>query len=187
MVSATSEGLLLSDGEAPERASVRSIFDEHAKYVWRTLRYLGVPPSDVNDAAQEVFLVVHRKLDSFEERSSLRGWLYGICVRVALAHRRRAHVRHEELASEVPELPIEPPQNRQLEVEELKQLLVRSLGELDEDKRAVFVLHELEQLPMPEVARILGCPVQTAYSRHRSAKASLAKRWSRRHGSRRHG
>src|SRR5262245_7483674 len=76
--------------------SVRQIFDEHARYVWRTLRHLGVADADLEDVCQEVFVTVHRKLPEFEGRSKLRTWLYGICLRVASDYRRReigrAHV-----------------------------------------------------------------------------------------------
>src|SRR5262245_49705869 len=76
--------------------TVRQIFDEHARYVWRTLRHLGVADADLEDVCQEVFVTVHRKLPEFEGRSKLRTWLYGICLRVASDYRRReigrAHV-----------------------------------------------------------------------------------------------
>ena len=75
--------------------SVRQIFDEHARYVWRTLRHLGVADADLEDVCQEVFVTVHRKLPEFEGRSKLRTWLYGICLRVASDYRRRAYVRRE--------------------------------------------------------------------------------------------
>src|SRR6185369_18089829 len=75
--------------------SVRAVFDEHARYVWRALRHLGIPEADVEDLCQEVFVVVQRKLAEFEGRSELRTWLYGICLRVAADHRRRAYVRRE--------------------------------------------------------------------------------------------
>src|SRR4051794_34761001 len=80
--------------------SLRQIFDEHARYIWRTLRHLGIPEADTPDLCQEVFVTVHRKLSSFEGRSALRTWLYGICIRVASEHRRRPHVRKETPLSE---------------------------------------------------------------------------------------
>ena len=179
MVAVALEGPPVGSRAVARDVTVREVFEQEAPYVWRTLRYLGVPGADVNDATQEVFVVVHRKLGSFEHRSSIRGWLYGICIRIAAAYRRRAHVRHEELTDALPERAIEPDQTRRLEASELQALLLSSLNQLDDDKRVVFVLHEVEELPMSEVARIVGCPLQTAYSRHRAAKATLSRAWKR--------
>jgi len=150
--------------------TIREIFDEHASFVWRTLRHLGVHDADIEDVCQEVFVTVHRKLAGFEWRSTLRTWLYGICLRVASDYRRRAHVRRE--------LPVAEPAAgaqaaTQLEdlarVQARKQLLA-ILERLDADKRAVFVLYELEELGMKEVSEIVGCPLQTAYSRLHAAR-----------------
>ncbi|HEX6273727.1 MAG TPA: sigma factor, partial [Polyangiaceae bacterium] len=76
--------------------SLRAIFESEVGFVLRVLRRLGVPESDLDDAAQDVFIVVHRKLESIVPGPSLRGWLFGIAQRVAIARRRRAHARHEE-------------------------------------------------------------------------------------------
>src|SRR3954466_14295631 len=89
----------MSDESLP---SLRQIFDEHARYIWRTLRHLGISEADTPDLCQEVFVTVHRRLASFEGRSTLRTWLYGICIRVASEHRRRPHVLRETSLSEPP-------------------------------------------------------------------------------------
>jgi RNA polymerase sigma-70 factor (ECF subfamily) len=155
--------------------SVDRIFREHGAFVFRALRRLGVAPSDVDDAVQEVFVVVHRKLPDYEGRSQLRTWLYGIAVRVAAAQRRRAHVRNE-IATEEPiaeeAASAVTPEGAAGEREALG-MLDRALDELDDDKRAVFVLYEVEGLEMPEVAEALACPVQTAYSRLRAARKEV--------------
>ena len=77
------------------RLTSRQVFDEHAAYVFRVLRYLGVRDADLQDVCQEVFITVHRKIDSFEGRSSVRTWLYRISQRAASDYRRRAYVRRE--------------------------------------------------------------------------------------------
>src|SRR5690349_24003424 len=82
--------------------SMRTVFDEHARYVIRTLRHLGIKEADVEDVAQEVFVTVHRKLHEFEGRSKLRTWLYAICLRVASDHRRRAYVVRERATDNPP-------------------------------------------------------------------------------------
>jgi RNA polymerase sigma-70 factor (ECF subfamily) len=149
---------------------VRAIFDEHSRYVWRALRHLGIPEADIEDLCQEVFVVVQRKLAEFEGRSEVRTWLYGICLRVASDHRRRAHVRHERPHADPSEgltaAPAFAPDARAEARSRLKALL----DELDEDKRVVLVLYELEGLTMKEVAEIVGCPLQTAYSRLHAAR-----------------
>lgn len=158
------------------RDDFRALFRAHAPFVWRVLRRLGVSEADVEDVAQEAFLVVHRRLSEFEGRSQLRTWIYGICVRVASDHRRRAHVRRELATDRPPERSGSAPQPRELEQRQARALLDAALAELDDDKRAVFVLYEIEELPMKEVADALACPLQTAYSRLHAARRELRER-----------
>ena len=160
---------------ADPKATVRQVFDEHARYIWRTLRHLGVSDADAPDLCQEVFVTVHRKLPSFEGRSTLRTWLYGICIRVASEHRRRPYVRHERPASEP--APVEAGSTEAGPDTHFEQraAVQRLLGVLDEDKRVVVVLYEIEGFSMKEVAELVGCPLQTAYSRlHAGRELMLA-------------
>lgn len=149
------------------------VFAAHAPLVWRTMRRLGLREADAEDLAQEVFLVVHRKLPEFEGRSKLSTWIYGICVRVAADHRKRAHVRREEATDRVPEPAAAPPQLAAVDRAEARARLDALLGQLDDDKRAVFVLYEIEEQPMAEVALAVGVPLQTAYSRLHAARRQL--------------
>lgn len=160
---------LASTHDSPLTRIVR----EHGPYVWRVLRRLGVSETDVDDVCQEVFLVVHRKLGEFEGRSALRTWIYAIAVRTAADHRKRAHRRHEIVSAEVPDAPGSDDPLRTLQLRRARTLLDDLIGALDDDKRAVFVLFEIEQLPMQEVAEALGCPLQTAYSRLHAARAQI--------------
>jgi len=155
------------------RPSLRQIFDEHARYVWRTLRHLGIPEADAPDLCQEVFVTVHRKLSSFEGRSSLRTWLYGICIRIASEHRRRPHVRKETQLSEPAREAHEEQATAPDSSAEQRSAVQHLLSVLDEDKRQVVVLYEIEGFSMKEVAEILECPVQTAYSRLHAARALM--------------
>lgn len=149
--------------------SFDQVFREHAPFVWRTLRRLGVREADVDDVCQEVFVVVHRKLPEFEGRSSLRTWIYGICIRTASAHRKLA--RHREMPTDSPpEREAEGTPHESLARRRALEKLDRALHELDEDKRTVFVLYEIEELGMAEIAEIVGCPLQTAYSRLHAAR-----------------
>src|SRR5687767_14286884 len=137
----------ISAGTGQERSvsarpqpTLREIFDEHARYVWRTLRHLGVADADLEDLCQEVFVTVHRKLADFEGRSSLRTWIYGICARTASDYRRSARVRHEVVTDAPPEATSDARQHDVLAMREARAKLDRILDQLDDDKRSVFVL-----------------------------------------------
>jgi RNA polymerase sigma-70 factor (ECF subfamily) len=153
--------------------STGELFRQYGGFVWRVLRRLGVPEEDADDIAQEVFVTVHRKLPSFEGRSSVRTWLYGIAVRVASDYRKRARTRREAPTKVETRPAIEPTQEDHVAEGQARALLDQILDELDEAKRAVFVLYEIEGLPMADVATAVGCPVQTAYSRLHSARRDV--------------
>ena len=150
--------------------SLAEIFRDYAPFVWRALRRLGIPESDVEDVTQEVFVVVHRKLGDFEGRSSLRTWIYGICARTASDYRRSGRVRREVVTDAPPETSHEASHEDAVALRQARRALDRILDALDDDKRAVFVLYEIEELTMAEVAEALGCPLQTAYSRLHAAR-----------------
>jgi RNA polymerase sigma-70 factor (ECF subfamily) len=140
--------------------------------VWLSLRRLGVAEAQLDDATQDVFVVVFRRLAEFEFRSRLKTWLFAIAIRVARAHRRRPR---DERASVAPdELPAHTvlPHDRVVEQEAL-ELVTRFLANLDEERRIVFIMAELEQIEMPEIAEVLGLKLNTAYSRLRLARADF--------------
>lgn len=153
--------------EAPPLA-FESVYAGHFRGVWRTLRRLGVADTQLDDAAQDVFIVVHKKLERFDGRS-LRGWLYAIAVRVASDYRRGvAHRRAAQLPEGVRD-PAPDPQARS-ELQESVRLLHALLEELPGDLRTVFVLAELEELTVPEIAEALGANLNTVYSQKRAAR-----------------
>jgi len=153
--------------------SFAELFREHAPHAGRALRNLGVSEADLPDALQEAFLVVHRRLPDFRGESSLRTWIYGICLRVASAHRKKPHRRREvalELAGE--QASARTPHDDAVQ----RQALVRLddvLDELDDDKRAAFVLYEIEELTLAEIAEAVGAPVPTVYSRLQAARKTV--------------
>jgi RNA polymerase sigma-70 factor (ECF subfamily) len=155
--------------EAPTEDFSR-VFEEHAPFVQRALRKLGVREADAEDVSQEVFLVVHRRLPTFDRTSTFSTWLYGICIRAAANYRRRARLRREDASALPPELGMPADQLDALVRRRNLALLDTILDQLDEDKRVVFVLYEVEQVPMTEVAKASGCPLQTAYSRLYAAR-----------------
>lgn len=167
------------DGPAEPAPTLEEIYDQHAARVWRTLRALGVEGSRVDDAVQDVFLVVHRRLRDFEGRSSITTWLYGISRRVAAQYRRQgAGERLAELDERAPGAGESP--HEVAERNQAVRLVLETLDQLDNDKREVFALCELEQLTAPAVAELLGIPINTVYSRLRLARqrfeAALARR-----------
>jgi RNA polymerase sigma-70 factor, ECF subfamily len=158
----------------PERPlHLRQLFDEHAAFVWRSLRRLGVPEADVDDLLQEVFLVVYRRLADYEERARARAWLYSICTRVAQKQRRTVFRRREDMSGELPEARVAATQLMRVEEREALALGHRLLAQLPEEQREVFVLYEVEHLPMQQIADALGCPLYTAYSRLRAARLKI--------------
>ena len=165
---------LTDSGALPARTArasleVEAVYRAHFRGVWRLLRRLGVADSQLDDAAQDVFLVVHRKLDAFDGQIPTRKWIFAIAVRVASEYRRRAARR---LLEPLPELIVDksPDPAARSELNESIRLLHELLGELDAKKRNVFVLAELEQLSVPEIAEVLGVNLNTVYSRLRAAR-----------------
>jgi RNA polymerase sigma-70 factor, ECF subfamily len=164
----------------PASESVAEIVRAHAGYVGRALRYLGVREADLDDACQEVFLVVRRRRFDTEGHATIRTWLYAICLRVARAARRQNASRREQPVETLPETAEPASQEHELEKKRARELLATLLDELDDDKRNVFVLFELEELSMQEVSRVLDCPLQTAYSRLSAARGQIKKAYRRR-------
>jgi len=158
----------------PAVTSFREVFDKHARYVWRSLLGLGVRERDVADASQQVFLVVHDRLAADQvPAGALRTFIYGVCLRVASDFRRRAHRRHERLFAEPPEPSQPPEQERAIGHRQALAQLDAVLAALPPRQREAFVLYEIEELSMHEVAGALGCPLQTAYSRLHAARRSV--------------
>jgi len=159
---------------SPQRGqATEALFREFGGFAWRVLRRLGVREDDADDVLQEVFLIVHRKLPGFEGRSSVRTWLYGICIRIASDYRQRTRARTEASSDLAMEAAIDAGQEDHVAVVQARAVLDSILDRLDDTRRAVFVLYEIEGLPMSEVAAALDCPLQTAYSRLHSARREV--------------
>jgi RNA polymerase sigma-70 factor, ECF subfamily len=150
------------------------LFSQHFTYVWNALRRLGVREGDREDLAQEVFVRVHRALATYDDSRPPRPWLFAFAFRVASDYRRLA--RHRvEVGEEVEDQPaLGAGADETLDAARRRALLERGLDALDMDKRAVVVLHDLEEVPISEVARTLEIPEGTAASRLRAGRAELA-------------
>ena len=125
------------------------------------------------DACQEVFTVVYRQLPSFEPHAPLPAWIYAITWRVARDHRRRGRRKPEVLSDTTPDTPASDDLEAALDRRQQRERLLALLDRLDEDRREVFVLYELGEMTMNEVAAIVGCPPQTAYARLYAARRDL--------------
>jgi RNA polymerase sigma-70 factor, ECF subfamily len=154
-------------------ATVAEIYEKEFAFVWRNLRRLGVRQTSLEDAAHDVFLVVLRRIQEFERRSSLQTWIFGIVYNVAFEYRRKQ--AKDGLVDDVVELQISPQrtpeENRQRQ--ESLLLLNSLLGRLDLDQRAVFIMIDVEGLSAPEAANALHIKVNTVYSRLRLARAAF--------------
>ncbi len=182
-------------GEMPERLAVpreaavaerttragplelAAVYEAHFRYVWRCLRSLGVRDAQLDDSLQDVFIVVQRKLPEFDGGAELRTWLYAIALRVARKYRDRARREPASLEAERehnPELPAAPEASTEAVLaQERLALARRALASLDDDKREVFVLARIEGMSAPEIADVIGLPLNTIYSRLRAARLAF--------------
>ena len=179
MKSQTRASELGRDAAAPleieEDLEVRSLYDRHGRFVWLSLQRLGVHPPDLEDVVQDVFLIVHRRLDTYDRRSRVTTWLFGICMRVAANYRRRRRWTWEVLSGGT--------EDRRPAVAALADdLLVRreehraaeeALERLHVSKRATFVMFEIESLSCQEIAELMNVPIGTVYSRLHAARRQL--------------
>ncbi len=162
---------------------VQQMYEEHAAMVWRGLRRLGVHDASIEDAVQDVFLVVHRRLADFRGRSSIKTWLYGIVVRVAKDHRRnqarQAH-RAERLAQGLSVIGEGAPTPAgEAERREANQVLHAILESLDEEQREVLIMVELEDFSIRETATALDLRVRTCQRRLQAAHTAFEKHFAR--------
>jgi RNA polymerase sigma-70 factor (ECF subfamily) len=167
--------LVVVDGA---RLDFRAVFLEHYAFVWRTLAHFGVPKASLDDAAQEVFAVVHRRLSDYDGRTALRSWLWGIARRVTSSMQRGEQRARRRL--EV----VQPPREPAIPDEELEQrqtiaVAEACIAELDDDQRDVFVLTEIEGFSAPEIADALGIKLNTVYSRLRVAREKFQRAFAR--------
>jgi RNA polymerase sigma-70 factor (ECF subfamily) len=163
-----------SSGSRRAPPDLAAIFDEHFDYVWATLRRLGVRDADREDLVHEVFLKVHTRLSDYDPERPLRPWLFGFAYRVAIDHHRLARHRHEVIGGPADVPAADVPADEQVAALERRELLIEALHCLSLELRAILVMHDLDESPMPEIAAMLQIPLNTAYSRLRLARGQLA-------------
>jgi RNA polymerase sigma-70 factor (ECF subfamily) len=158
---------------APTPAEFDALYRANVDFVWRSLRRLGVRDAALDDATQEVFLVVHRRLHEFRPGSSVKAWLFAIAQRTASDQRRWVRRKgnllplHDELQASC-HSPLESVINR-----EAKDCVLEFLQQLDEPRRVAFILSDLEQMTAPEIGAALGVNINTVYYRVASARKAF--------------
>lgn len=157
---------------SPDELETTQVFEQHHDFVWRSLAHLGVPRAVVDDATQDVFMVVHRRLEHFQRDMPMRAWLYGIARRVA--HRYRARAAKNRRVQSAQASPSAAPDDV-VALQEAAALVTSFLAEQPADQRDVFILAELEGLSGPEIAAAVGAKLNTVYSRLRLARRQFAR------------
>lgn len=163
----------LPEHTAAAKPSWEEVYRDHADFLLRCARQMGVPPQFAEDVVHDVFLVVHTRLDDFDPaRASLRSWLYGILRRVH-SHWRRGRARDARRLNLVPSAPTRATAEEEVSREQAVQLLERFIDSLDDKKRPVFALMQIEGMSAPEVAQSLGIKLNTVYSRLRASRRAF--------------
>jgi RNA polymerase sigma-70 factor (ECF subfamily) len=190
--SASTEIPSLVGDVATKRAAMTTVrfdevYDTHVDFVWRNARRLGVDDAAIDDVVQSVFLVVFRRLDDFEGRSSLKTWIYEVLVRVVREHRRTLRRKSpprvqggDAVDPATLMAPAEERPDRLADRSAAARIVRELLDELDDDKREVFALAELEGLTLREIAEVLREPPGTIASRLRAARVEFERAANRR-------
>ena len=172
-------------GTAP-LPDLATVYEQHFRYVWRCLRSLGVHDAQLDDALQDVFVVVQRKLSDFDGGAQLRTWLYAIALRIARKYRERLRREPDSLEATQgsrPELILSDGGEHAALSNERLALARAVLETLSDEQREVFVLARVEQMSAPEIASVIGAPINTVYSRLRAARLAFEVEVARRRAS----
>lgn len=164
--------LVSSNRATGEYETCLDVFQGELDYVFRTLRRLGTPPSEVEDLAHEVFLALRRCWVDFDRNRPLRPYLFGIAFRIAAAHHRKR--RREVGLGMVDVGDGSPSPDDALQSKQARALVVRALEKVPLSRRAVLVMHDIDDVPVRDVARALSLPLFTVYSRLRKGRGELA-------------
>jgi len=164
----------IADASVP---SFPSIYGLYFNFVWSCTRRLGVSEAEIDDVVQEIFIVIHARLHTLEHPGSLRSWIYGIVRRTVSSYHRakRAKLASTLTLSTEPDMqyPQQPSPQQLAEQSDQVRLLWSLLEKLDGPKREVFVLAELDEMTVPEIALAIEVPLNTAYSRLRAARQEI--------------
>jgi len=157
----------------------RDVFDAEYDYVYHSLRRLGVQDRDLEDVCHEVFVAVYENLPRYDRTRPLKPWLFAFAFRFASDYRRLARHKTELGVPEDVVASGAPNAEDIAQSREAAALVSRALEAMPLDQRAVFVLYEIDETPMKDIADSLGIPLNTAYSRLRLARAVFAEHATR--------
>ena len=164
--------------------SFESIYQQYFEFVWSSARRLGVGVSAMDDVVQEIFMVIHSKIQTLRQPESLRSWIYGVVRRRVSEHHRARRTREASGAALAMQADLDhgsPPTPLDLAERSARAKLLWSvLEEIDWPKREVFMLAELDQMTAPEIAEALQIPLNTVYSRLRAARIAFEEGRARR-------
>jgi RNA polymerase sigma-70 factor (ECF subfamily) len=160
----------------PPPLTLDGVYREHFDFVFRMAARLGGPGLDAEDASQEVFLIVARKLDTFDGSSLVTPWLYGITLNVVRSMRRRQRLRRLFERDDAPQADVAIQSVDRAEVMEAHRIAYSILDKLAPKKREVFILAEFEGLSCEEIAKVVGTKTETVWSRLHYARQEFAKR-----------
>ncbi len=164
-------------GSVPD--DFQGVYAREFTYVLHTLRRLGVAPSELEDVTHDCFVAIYRHWADYDTARPLRPWLFGFAFRIAADHRKLARHRHETGEAGIEHADNKPRPDQLVEEEQLRRDLLAALDAMDFDKRSLIVMHDVEGMPVPEIARLLDVPLNTAYSRLRLARAELERHLSK--------
>jgi RNA polymerase sigma-70 factor, ECF subfamily len=171
---------LAETGHEPATWTFAAVYDTHFAFVWRSVRRLGVVDSAVDDVVQDVFLVVHRQLPSFRGEASIRSWLFAIASRIVRDSRRSLRRKPGNLGGrgrvcdEVDLFPAAGPSpHESVAAGEAVRALHAVLDAMRKERREVFILAELEQMSVADIAAAVRANPNTIYSRLRAARADF--------------
>ncbi len=158
----------------PKVAEFTALFESNLAYVWSSLRRLGVHERDLEDVAHEVFLKVYAEIDRYDRARPIKPWLFAFAFRHASDYRKLSRHKTSLYGDDEPSQDTSGDASELMAKREREALVHRALESLDMDKRAVFVLSELDGCGMPEIAAALEIPLNTGYSRLRVARQELS-------------
>lgn len=172
MTTVTTDALapLAPPREADPPLDLAVVYAREFDWVWHTLRRLGVAPRNLPDVTHDVFVVVHQRAHTFDAARPLRPWLFGVAYRVARDHLALGRNRRESIDDAIELTDPSPPQDQRVAEAQARELVLVALQALDLERRVVLILHDIEELPMPEIAATLEVPAKTLYARLKVAR-----------------
>jgi len=155
----------------PPPKGFQDVYRAELQYVANVVRRLGVEPGWVEDLTHDVFVAAFRRQDAYDPSRPIRPWLFSFALKRVSAFRERAQTTREVRGAVAPDVADEAPAaDQRIASRQSRDLVLQALDALDLEKRAVFVLHEIDGCPIPQAAEALGIPLNTAYSRLRRGR-----------------